>query len=56
MFDYNALGENHEVMYDDDVSWFDKTNVNPLNWLNNHSCVTIIDNLDCDEVEWSYKE
>ncbi len=54
--DYNALGEEHEVKYDDDVSWGDKTNVNPLNWLNNHSCVTIIDNLDCDEVEWSNKE
>lgn len=57
MFDYNALGENHEVMYDDDVSWFDKTNVIPFkNWKKNHSCVTIIDNLDCDEVEWSNKE
>ncbi len=50
MFDYNALGEEHEVRYDDDVSWYEK-----LNPLKNHSCVTIIDNLDCDEIKWSSK-
>lgn len=55
--DYNALGEEHEVKYDDDVSWGDKTNVIPFkNWKKNHSCVTIIDNLDCDEIKWSNKE
>ena len=41
--DFNAQGDNHDVKYDDDVSWYEK-----LNPLKNHSCVTIIDNLDCD--------
>ena len=56
LYDYNVLGENHEVEYDDDVRWYDKTNVIPLkNWLNNHSCKTLIDNLDCDKIVWSNK-
>ena len=48
-----AQGHNIDVDYDEKISLWYK--YNPNNILKHHECVTIIDNLDCDEIKWSNK-
>ena len=48
-----AQGHNKDVDYDEKISLWYK--YNPNNILKHHECVTIIDNLDCDEIKWSNK-